>query len=86
MNDGDMTPVIQAFSKFQGGLRVSVEWGIGGLQTKCRKFWGTFSKRRDKFGLMFWPCAILTNLVHRRRMDFKMEFIPFDGDVDGMWG
>lgn len=72
-------PVIEAFNKHHAGVRIKVEWGIGGLKNRYRKFLGTTPNRPNKFKIMFEAAAILTNFVHRRRKDFS---IAEEGEID----
>ena len=55
------------------GRRIKVEWGIGGLKMKWRILNGVFRARRVKYAVIMKACCILTNLLHRRRMDLNME-------------
>jgi hypothetical protein len=73
----DSDPLLRAFNKRHAGQRIAVEWGIGGLKSKFKKFLGIFGNRRDRFGIMFRTAAILTNFIHRRRQDF--EVVEMDG-------
>jgi hypothetical protein len=64
--------VVEAFNKHHAGLRIQVEWGIGGLKNRFKKFLGITPNRQKKFSTMFAAAATLTNFVHRRRQDFNI--------------
>ena len=55
------------------GRRIKVEWGIGGLKRKFKRFSKTFDNRRPRFKHLFITGCILTNFIHRRRMDMRMS-------------
>ena len=63
--------VIDAFNAVHGGMRVRVEWGIGGLKRKWRKLMKKFEATIGKFPHLFRACAILTNFLQRRRLDIR---------------
>jgi DDE superfamily endonuclease len=65
--------VADAFNKRHASRRVKVEWGIGGLKNRFRKFLTVCSNRRYKFRAIFESCCRLTNFVHRRHLDFRTE-------------
>ena len=66
-------PALNAYNKKHAGRRIKVEWGIGGITMKWRILNRTFRARRVKFGIVVKACCILTNFLHRRRMNFRME-------------
>jgi hypothetical protein len=83
-------PVVEAFNKHHAGIRIQVEWGIGGLKNRFKKFLGVMPNRQKKFAIMFKAAAILTNFVHRRRQDFHIEELGImqegvDDDFAGNW-
>ena len=79
-----LTPVMEDFNKFHAGYRVSVEWGIGGIKAKFKKFFSVFTNRRYHFESMFKTAVILTNFLHRRRMDMTPDYSSVVG-VEGQW-
>lgn len=76
-------PVVRAFNKRHAAVRVQVEWGIGGLKNRWRRFLHTCPSRRDIFGVVFEACCRLTNFIHRSRMDFSMADLGPIGAQDG---
>src|SRR6185503_17505073 len=62
---------IDVFNKMHAGYRIQVEWGIGGMKRKFKRMMKEFDASKDKFPLIFKAAAILTNSVHRRRLDFS---------------
>ena len=66
-------PALQAYNKVHAGKRIKVEWGIGGLKMRWRILNGTWTNRRHKFSTTMRACAILTNFLHRRRMNMNIE-------------
>ena len=72
---------VEAYNAMHGGLRVKVEWGIGGLKRKWKRLMKRFDARREKFDLLFKAAAILTNFIHRRRMDMH-AYAEGDRDND----
>lgn len=68
-------PVIAAFNKHHARVRIKIEWGIGGLNSRFRIFLETTPNQRTKFALMFKAVAILTNFIHRRRRNFEVHEI-----------
>jgi len=67
----DSIEAIDAFNAVHAGLRVKVEWGIGGMKRKWRKLMKTFDSTLQKFPHFFRACAILTNFLQRRRLDMR---------------
>ena len=65
-------PVIRAFNKRHAAIRVQVEWGIGGLKKRFKRFLGTCPTRRDLFAPVFEACCRMTNFIHRSRLDFSI--------------
>jgi hypothetical protein len=66
-------PALEAYNKKHAGRRIKVEWGIGGLKMKWRILNGVFRARRVKYAVIMKACCILTNFLHRRRMNLSME-------------
>jgi hypothetical protein len=60
---------IDAYNKMHAGYRIKVEWGICDLKRK----WKRMSKTKQKFPHLFRAAALLTNFLHRRRMDMQAE-------------
>jgi hypothetical protein len=58
------TPVITAFNKQLNKRRVKVEWGIGAIKNKWRRFLDVCPTRRKNFRPVFHACCRLTNFVH----------------------
>jgi DDE superfamily endonuclease len=90
--NGDL--VAEAFNRRHASKRVQVEWGIGGLKSRFRRFLGIFPCRRDAFATYFEACARLTNFIHRRRLDFTITDLGYsalneideDGPFNPNWG
>ncbi|PXF40335.1 hypothetical protein BWQ96_09956 [Gracilariopsis chorda] len=82
-SDVDAHSVLQAFNKMHAGFCVAVEWGIGGLKCKFKKFLETCLNRRDTFELIFSTAAILTNFMHRRKKDYATSM---EGGTNGESG
>jgi hypothetical protein len=72
--DADLSTV-RAFNKMHVGYRVRVEWGIGGLKRKWRRLSKVFECTRVKFSILFHSAALLTNFLHRRRLDYSVEIL-----------
>ena len=77
--DGDMR-LIDGFNALHAGRRVQVEWGIGGLKRKWRRFMKKYDLSHDKFPVLFHAAAILTNFIHRRRKDMTGEVAAFNNN------
>jgi hypothetical protein len=74
---------LHAFNLMHSGRRIKVEWGIGGLKCKFRRFIKTFDSTKPRFSHMFRTAAILTNFLHRRRMNMHYKDNgQFEGDQD----
>src|SRR5690242_12560453 len=74
--DGEKASAVEAYNAMHGGIRVKVEWGIGGLKRKWKRLMKRFDSNRDKFPFLFRAAAILPNYIQRQRMDMR-------ADVDG---
>jgi hypothetical protein len=68
----DANPVVRAFNKRHAAKRIQVEWGIGGMKTRFRRFLGTCPTYRDLFAPVFEACCRMTNFIHRSRLDFSI--------------
>ena len=82
---GQQMDAVDAFNAVHGGIRVRVEWGIGGMKRKWRKLMKKFDCTIQKFPHYFRACAILTNFIQRRRLDMtatEMNAAPDDNDWD----
>jgi hypothetical protein len=55
--------------------RMQVEWGIGGLKRKWKWLMKKFDSTKLKYIILFKVTIILTNFVHRHKMDFTFEII-----------
>jgi hypothetical protein len=62
---GQNMDAMDAFNAAHGGMRVRVEWGIGGMKRKWRKILKKFEASVWKFPQLFRACAILTNFIQR---------------------
>jgi hypothetical protein len=74
--------VINAFNKVHAGVRVRVEWGIGGMKRKWKRMMKRFDHTKTKFPIYFKTACLLTNFSHRRRMDLHTEDIRMAIDED----
>ena len=74
VQDGE-APAIRAYNKMHAGYRVQVEWGIGGLKRKLSRLMKRFDSTKPKYSYLFKSAALLTNFLHRRRMDFTFQVI-----------
>ena len=71
------------------GYRIQVEWGIGGMKRKFKRMMKVFDARKMKFPIMLRAAAILTNFIHRRRLDFSIvagDDREDDYDDNFCWG
>ena len=69
------------YNKMHAGLRVRVEWGIGGLKRKFKRLMKRFDNTKETFPHLFVAGCILTNFIHRRRMD--MQFVIVGDGAEG---
>jgi hypothetical protein len=67
------------------GIRIAVEWGIGGLKRKWKRMMKGFDSSKQKFPDVFTAAAILTKFLHRRRRIFREE-IERNGNARVGWG
>ena len=54
--------------------RMQVEIGIGGLKRKWQQLMKRFDCTKPKCNQLFCSCALMTNFLHKQRIDFT-EFI-----------
>jgi hypothetical protein len=52
-----------------------VEWCIGGLKRKWRRFMKRFDSTKPRYSHLFKFGALFTNFLHKRRMDFTYKVI-----------
>ena len=82
LKDAD-TGRIRAYNKMHAGYRVRVEWGIGGLKQKWRRLMKRYDATMPKYDDLFTSCCLMTNFIHRRRMNDSEEIIGgCNNDVD----
>jgi DDE superfamily endonuclease len=62
---------IRAFDIMHTGRRIKVEWGIGGLKSKFRRFQKPFDNTKMRFNHVFKTALILTKFLHRRRLNME---------------
>jgi hypothetical protein len=68
----NQSPVVTAFNKRHSKRRIKVEWGIGAIKNRWRRFLDTCPNRRRTFQPVFEACCRLTNVVHRQRKDLSI--------------
>lgn len=66
--NADSNPMLRAFNRLHAGYRIAVEWDIGGLKSKFGRIIRTCPNRCRTFAVLFDSAAILTNFIHRSRM------------------
>ena len=82
LEDAD-TGSIRAYNKMHVGYRVRVEWGIGGLKHKWRRLMKHYDATMLKYDDFFTSCCLMTNFIHRGRMNDSEEIIGgCNNDVD----
>jgi hypothetical protein len=62
------------------------KWRIGGLKRKWKRMLKTFDCTKQKFPHLFQSAALLTNFIHRRRMNMYAEVGEAIEDVVGWFG
>ncbi len=67
--------VIKAYNKIHVKYGVRMERGISGLKRKWRWLMKRFNSTKPKYTILFRVVGILTNFLHRCRMDFTFEVI-----------
>jgi hypothetical protein len=71
--------------------RIKIEWGIGGLKCKFRRFQKTFDNTKPRFNHFFRAAAILKIFLHRRRKNMEVldnglyEVGEYNADVYGWY-
>jgi DDE superfamily endonuclease len=70
--DPNAAAVAEAFNRRHAAERIKVEWGIGGLKIRFRRLLTNCTSRRGSFASMFNACCILTNFIHRNRIEFSI--------------
>jgi hypothetical protein len=66
---------MHAYNKMHLGYRVQIEWGIGRLKRKWKRFMKRFDSTKPKYSYLFKLKTLLTNSLHRRKMDFTYKVI-----------
>jgi hypothetical protein len=61
----DMTVVIITFNRRHSHRRIKIEWGIGGVKNRWRRFLDVCPSSRWNFKAVFVACCRLTNFIHR---------------------
>lgn len=64
-----------AYNKMHADYCVKVRWDVGGLKRKFKRPMKQFDATRPKYNLLFKVVTILTNFVHRHRMDFHHDVV-----------
>ncbi len=67
--------IVHAYNKMHVGYLVHVEWGIGGLKRKWRRLMKNFDSTKPKCSHLFKSGTLLTNFLHKRRMELTYEVI-----------
>jgi hypothetical protein len=73
---------INVYNKIHVGYKVKVEWGIGRLKYKWRQLMKHFDFTKSKYNHLFCAILILTNFLHKCRMDFTYEII--DNQIENL--
>jgi DDE superfamily endonuclease len=77
---------VDIYNRMHVGFRVRVEWGIGGLKRKWKRFIKRFDSTKPKFPHLFQAGCIMTNFLHRRRMEMNFEILGQGNEIgDGGW-
>jgi len=66
---------MHAYNKMHVNYKVQIEWGIGGLKHKWRKFMKIFDSTQPKYNHLFKATIILTSFLHKHHLDFIVEVI-----------
>jgi hypothetical protein len=69
--EGSHVEATDLYNKMHAGHRVKVEWAMGGLKRKWRRFMKRFDSTKPRFPHLFHAGCINTNLLRRRRMDMN---------------
>jgi hypothetical protein len=73
--EGSDMEAVDLYNKMHAGHRVQVEWGIGGLKRKWKRFMKRFDSTKPRFPHLFQAGCIMTNFLHRRRIDMNLEVV-----------
>ena len=84
-DDPEELEAVHQYNRMHAGLRIRVEWGIGGLKRKWKRFMKRFDSTKEKYPYLFKAGCILTNFIHRRRMDMAYEVVGAGGEDDYGW-
>jgi DDE superfamily endonuclease len=77
---------VDLYNRMHAGFRVRVEWGIGGLKRKWKRFMKRFDGTKQKFPQLFQAGCILTNFFQRHRMEMNFEVLAQGNENgDGGW-
>ncbi len=66
---------IEAYNKMHVGVKVPVEWGIGGFKRKWRCIMKRFDYTKPKNLHLFQAIVILTNYLHCHQINFTYKVI-----------
>ncbi|KAL2622058.1 hypothetical protein R1flu_002263 [Riccia fluitans] len=81
--DGTLCRIRRPWNDENGTRRIRVEWGIGGLKVKFKRFLKTFDNRKSRFNHMFRTGCILTNFIQRKRGLVEYEDLgPYQSSTD----
>ncbi len=58
-----------------GGFKAYMEWGIGGVKRKWKRFMEMFDSTQSKFKQLFQIIVIIINFLQRRCMDLAYEVV-----------
>ncbi len=61
--------IMHAYNKMHVGYRVHMEWGIGRMKRKWRRFMKSFDNTKPIYSHLFKSGALFTNFLHRRKME-----------------
>jgi hypothetical protein len=77
---------VDIYNRMHAGFRIRVEWGIGGWKRKWKRFIKRFDSTKPKFPHLFQAGCIMTNFLHRRRMEMNFEILGQGNEIgDGGW-
>lgn len=62
-------PVLSSFNFMHAWFRVALEWGIGRMKMKLKKFLETYPNTCKTFDLMCTSSCILTNYIHCQKTE-----------------
>jgi hypothetical protein len=81
ISEGSDVGAIDLYNKMHAGYRVRVEWGIGGLKRKWKRFMKRFDSTKPRFPHLFQADCIMTNFLPRRRMEINFEVTGVQAQV-----